>query len=57
MGPMFLFNLDFGTVHWYAHCDPMRWYSVTYRETPPVGPILRRQAFYGLRDMRKHSAW
>jgi hypothetical protein len=57
MGPMFLFNLDFGTVGWYAHCDPMRWYSVTYREIPPVGPILSRQAFYSLRDMSKHSAW
>jgi hypothetical protein len=58
MGPMFLFNLDFGTVVWYAECDPMRWYSITYRQTlNPPSPILRRQAFYTLRDMPKHSAW
>jgi PKD repeat protein len=60
MGPMFLFNLDFGTVLWYAECDPMRWYSITYRENPydpGNSPIQPRQAFYSLRDMPKHSAW
>jgi PKD repeat protein len=59
MGPMFLFNLDFATVPWYAECDPMCWYSITYRDDPHVigSPILKRQAFYGLRDMPKHSAW
>jgi len=60
MGPMFLFNLDFATVYWYAECDPMRWYSITYRENPydpGNSPIRPRQAFYSLRDMPKHSAW
>lgn len=60
MGPMFMFNLDFGTVYWLAECDPMRWYSITYREDPQDpdnSPILSRQAFYNLRDMPKHSAW
>ena len=48
---MFLFNLDFGTVLWYAECDPMRWYSITYRENPydpGNSPMLARQAFYAL---------
>ena len=60
MGPMFLFNLDFATVNWYVICDPMRWYSVTYRDNPydpGNSPIRPRQAFYTLRDMPKHSAW
>jgi len=59
MGPMFLFNLDFATVYWYQECDPMRWYSITYRQNPYDGgsPILKRPAFYSLRDMPKHSAW
>jgi hypothetical protein len=60
MGPMFLFNLDFATVSWYAHCDPMRWYSITYRENPQDpgnSPILTRQAFGALRDMPKNSGW
>jgi PKD repeat protein len=60
MGPMFLFNLDFGTCYWYERCDPMRWYSVTYRENPydpENSPIQPRQAFYSLRDLPKHSAW
>jgi PKD repeat protein len=61
MGPMFLFNLDFATVYWYPNlCDPMRWYSITYRENPQDpgnSPILPRQAFYSLGDMPKHSAW
>jgi hypothetical protein len=60
MGPVFLFNLDFATVTWYQVCDPMRWYSITYRENPQDpghSPILRWQAFFVLRDMSKHSAW
>jgi hypothetical protein len=60
MGPMFLFNLDFATVTWYAICDPMRWYSVTYREDPHDpghSPILEREAVQGLRDLAKRSAW
>jgi len=59
MGPMFLFNLDFATVYWYQECDPMRWYSITYRHNPNDGasPILKRPAYYSLRDMPKHSAW
>jgi PKD repeat protein len=59
MGPMFLFDLDFGTVSWYDRCDPMRWYSILYRENPADGgaPILFRQAFSALRDMSKESAW
>jgi PKD repeat protein len=60
MGAMFLFNLDFGTCYWYERCDPMRWYSITYRENPydpGNSPILPRQAFYSLRDLPKHSAW
>jgi hypothetical protein len=60
MGPMFLFNLDFGTVDWYHNCDPMRWYSITYRQNPGEwwnSPVLPRQAFRKLRDMAKRSAW
>jgi PKD repeat protein len=58
MGPMFLFNLDFGTVYWYDECDPMRWYSITYRENHTGnGPILTCQAFYALRDMPKKPGW
>jgi len=58
MGPMFLFNLDHATVYWYERCDPVRWYSITYRQDPySPGPILPRQAFSRLREMPKHSAW
>jgi hypothetical protein len=60
MGPMFLFNLDFGTVYWYAMCDPVRWYSVIYRENPydpGHSRVLPRQAFIALQEMAKHSAW
>jgi hypothetical protein len=61
MGPMFLFNLDLATVYWYDElCDPMRWYSITYRvnpQDPGNSPILRRQAFSALQDMAKRSAW
>jgi hypothetical protein len=60
MGPMFLFNLDFGTVYWYAPCDPVRWYSIQYRgnpQDPGNSPILNRAAFKALQDMAKYSAW
>ena len=60
MGPMFLFNLDCGSVYWYAACDPVRWYSITYRENPydPAhSPLLPRQAFGRLRELAKRSAW
>ncbi len=60
MGPMFLFNLDFGTTYWYAWCDPVRWYSITHRANPKDpgnSPILYSQAFYSLRDLAKRSAW
>ncbi len=58
MGPMLIFNLDFATVYWYADCDPMRWFSIVYRQDPQAGgPILTRQAFSALRDMPKHSTW
>jgi hypothetical protein len=60
MGPMFLFNLDFGTVYWYRECDPVRWYSITYRmnpNDPGNSAIVTRPAFDSLRDMVKHSAW
>jgi hypothetical protein len=60
MGPMFLFNLDFGAVYWYEWCDPVRWYSLTYRanpKDPENSPILPRQAYYSLRDLAKRSAW
>jgi hypothetical protein len=60
MGPMFVFNLDFGAVDWYADCDPMRWYSILYRQNhhdPWNSPIVRRLAFYSLKGMTKNSAW
>ena len=60
MGPMFLFNLDFATVYWYHVCDPMRWYSITYREDPHDpgnSPVLPRPAFHVLQAMSKRSAW
>jgi hypothetical protein len=57
---MFLFNLDFATMTWYAECDPMCWYSITYRGNPyhpGNNPILPCQAFGAPRDMLKSSAW
>jgi len=58
MGPMFLFNLDFGTVDWYELGDPMRWYSISYRVDPQThSPILLRPAYYSLKAMPKNSAW
>lgn len=60
MGPMFFFNLDFGTVDWYEVEDPMRWYSITYRVDPQknsTSPILLRPAYDSLKAMPKNSAW
>jgi len=57
MGPMFVFNLDFGTVGWYEYCDPIRWYSVLYRENPKSDPgsvIFGREALDALRAMPKN---
>lgn len=57
MGPMFLFNLDFGAVDWYERCDPIRWYSLLYRTDPtamPPPPIVARPAFQALREMDKY---
>jgi len=55
MGVMSFFNLDFATVGWYDYCQPMRWYSVVYRDTPGIGPYKYREAYYALRDMDKPS--
>jgi hypothetical protein len=60
MAPMFLFNLDFATMTWYAECDPICWDSITYRGNPyhpGNNPILPCQAFGAPRDMLKSSAW
>ena len=60
MGPMFMFNLDFGTTYWYAWCDPVRWYAITHRadpKDPGNSPILYRQAVFSLRSLAKRSAW
>lgn len=54
-GPMLAFNLDIATVSWYAGCDPMRWYSITYHnhpQDPGNSPILYRQAFFCPRDLQ-----
>jgi hypothetical protein len=54
MGVMSFFNMDFATVPWYNRCEPMRWYSVTYRILDPYdNQIFYRQAYYALRDMQK----
>ncbi len=58
MGPMFIFNLDFGAVPWYQYCDPMRWYSLIYRaDSPEGGPVLRRVGVEALKAMPKFPAW
>lgn len=56
MGVMNFFNLDFATVPWYDYCQPMRWYSVVYRDTPGVGDYEYRPAYYALRDMVKPTS-
>jgi hypothetical protein len=56
MGAMNLFNMDFATIYWYDYCEPVRWYSITYRanhQDPGNSPILYRQAFYALQAMGK----
>ncbi|MEW6233406.1 MAG: hypothetical protein AB1566_13990 [Chloroflexota bacterium] len=60
MAGMFLFNLDFGTVYWYAYCDTMRWFSIIYRENPQVDPntpLLFRPAYAALTNMAKRPAF
>ena len=47
MGPMFLFNLDFNMVGWYAPCDAMRYYAIRNTDGTP------RKAYETLRDMPK----
>lgn len=56
MGVMNFFNLDFATVPWYDDCQPMRWYSVVYRDSPGVGQLNYRQGYYALRDMDKPTS-
>lgn len=56
MGVMNFFNLDFATVPWYDYCQPMRFYSVVYRDTPGVGSFNYRQGYYALRDMDKPTS-
>jgi len=55
MGPMFLI-LDFGTVPWYARCEPLRWYSIYYR---PYGdwtaPVRARPAVEALSSMPRQA--
>jgi hypothetical protein len=56
MGAMNLFNMDFATIYWYHYCEPVRWYSITYRanhQDPGNSPILYRPAFYALQAMQK----
>jgi hypothetical protein len=48
--------MDFATIYWYHYCEPVRWYSVTYRanhQDPGNSPILYRPAFYALQAMQK----
>jgi Tol biopolymer transport system component/GH35 family endo-1,4-beta-xylanase len=41
---VFLFNLDFSTVHWYPAPEPMRWYSILNPDrTPRPAYIMLRQ--------------
>ncbi|MFQ6000961.1 MAG: carboxypeptidase regulatory-like domain-containing protein, partial [Anaerolineae bacterium] len=56
MGVMNFFNLDFATVGWYDYCQPMRFYSLVYRDTPGQGSLNYRQAYYALRDMEKPTS-
>ena len=56
MGVMNFFNLDFATVPWYDYCQPMRFYSVVYRDIPGVDPLRYRQAYTALRDMVKPTS-
>lgn len=56
MGVMSFFNLDFATVPWYDYCQPMRFYSVVYRDIPGVDPLRYRQAYTALQDMVKPTS-
>jgi len=54
MGVMSLFNMDFATMYWYHECEPVRWYSIAYRENhldPFNSPIVYRKAYYALQTM------
>jgi hypothetical protein len=44
MGVISFFNVDFAAVSWYDYCEPVRWYSITYRENPS-SPIKYRGAY------------
>ena len=44
---MFLFNLDFSTVPWYAAAEPMRWYAILNPDGTP------RPAYTSLRQSRR----
>jgi hypothetical protein len=44
---MFLFNLDFSTVPWYAAAEPMRWYAILNPDGTP------RPAYTSLRQTRR----
>jgi hypothetical protein len=35
VGALFLFNLDFGSVPWYAAAEPMRWYAILNPDRTP----------------------
>ena len=50
MGPMFIFNLDFGIAPWYERCDPVRWYSLLQAEN---GTLVEREAIEALRALEK----
>jgi hypothetical protein len=58
MGVMNVFNLDFATDYWRDYCEPIRWYSITYRvdhRDPANNPILPRPAYDALAAMPKPS--
>lgn len=58
MGVMSLFNLDFGAVPWYNSCEPIRWYSIVYRENPqdPANnPLQYRPAYAALKAMPQNT--
>ena len=56
MGPMFIFNLDFATVPWYAYCEQMRWYSIYVPGAAP-GTVAPRPAVVALKALPKRSRW
>ncbi|HJX39468.1 MAG TPA: beta-galactosidase [Anaerolineae bacterium] len=59
MGVMSFFNMDFATVYWYHYCEPVRWYSVAYRQNhldPGHSPIWYRESYHTLRGMARALA-